>query len=83
MQVHGDHGAGARGDGCFQEHGVHPHGCRLDVDEDRDRPGVQHGQGGGDESECWDDDFVPRPDAGRGEGEVKRRRSTVGGQAIL
>src|SRR5262245_960252 len=93
VQVDGDDGPRARGDGPRNPLGLERVRVRVDVDEDRGRPGHDDGRGGGDEGERARDHRVAGTDAYRGEGEPERvgagrdadrvRDADVLGQVVL
>src|SRR5581483_494457 len=62
-----------RGDGL----GIHRQRAIVDVDEYRRRADVDDGGRRGDERERYGDDFIPGPDVGGEEREVKRARPRV------
>ncbi len=83
LDVHGDDGLRARGDGRLELRGIHAVRPRVDVDEDRDGVLVQGAGGGGEEGERGGDDLVPRSDAARRQGHVQGRRAAHRGEAVL
>ena len=75
--MHGQDRLGPRRDRGLDRGRVHRPGRRVDVDEDRGRPGVDDRGDRGDEGHRHGDHLVARPDPGREQREMQRRGARV------
>ena len=83
VKVDGQHGHRGRADGRLDRVVFDQAGSVVDVDVDGDRPGMTHGEGGGDERMRGDDNFVVRSNARRLQHDGERRRPRPDADAVV